>query len=188
MNNKISINYIIIVFLCVLSLGVLFVFINNGTINTKALDSSLEKVNEKISIPTTITSVVKKDTISVNGVLTEIVIDTMHSYLGFSINYDKENMKYEVLSNASVIFSDVNNKNNFFKLIKLTESEYKLKYEQSVNNELHENELDNNIYNYEFYRVGDNRFEIIECIDSNDDLRDYYSAMYKYMISTLNEH
>lgn len=188
MDNKISLSYIIIVFISVLSLGVLFVCINNGTINTKVLDKSLDKVNEKITVPTTVTSVVKKDTISVNGVLTEIVIDTMHSYLGFSINYDKENMKYEVLSNSSVVFSDVNNKNNYFKLVKLSESDYKLKYEQSLNNELHENELENNTYNYEFYRVGDNRFEIIECIDSNDDLKDYYSALYKYMISTLNEH
>ena len=188
MENKINFNYIIVVFISVLSLIALFIFINNGTINTKVIDKKLDKVTENISLPTTTTSVINKELININGVLTEVNIDTMHSYLGFSIKYDKDNMIYDVLSNSSVIFSDINNKNNYFKIVKLSENDYFTKYELYKNNELHENELENNEYTYSFYRIGSNCFEIIMCLDSNDEFNVYLKELYKYMISTLNEH
>ena len=188
MENKISFNYIIVVFISVLSLIVLFIFINNGTINTKTIDKHLDKVTENINLPTTTTTSSNKELININGVLTDVNVDIMHSYLGFSIKYDKDNMTYDVLSNSSVIFTDINNKNNYFKIVKLSESDYLSKYELYKNNELHESELENNKYSYSFYRVGSNYFEIIMCLDTNDEFNVYLEEIYKYMISTLNEH
>lgn len=188
MENKISFNYIIVVFISVLSLIALFIFINNGTINTKSLDKQLDKVTENINLPSTTTSSSNKELINVNGVLTEVNVDTMHSYLGFSIKYDKDNMTYDVLSNSSVVFTDINNKNNFFKIIKLSESDYLSKSELYKNNELHESELENNNYSYRLYRIGSNYFEIVMSLDSNDEFNVYLEEIYRYMISTLNEH
>ena len=188
MNDKINFKYLIIVLITVVFLSVLFVFVNNGTINTKALDKTMDKVTEKVTMPTTTTEEIKKESITVNGETSEFVVDTMSSYLGFSIKYDKDNLSYDVLSNSSVIFKDINNKNNYFKIIKLNENDYIIKYELSKNNELHENEIENNLYSYSFYRIGGSYFEIIECIDSNDDFGEYLKVLFKYMISTLEEH
>lgn len=188
MENKISFNYVIVVFISVLSLTALLIFINNGTINTKRLDKHLDKVTENINLPTTTTTSSNKELINIGGVLTEVNIDTMQSYLGFSIKYDKDNLTYDVLSNSSVLFTDINNKNNYFKIIKLSENDYLSKYELYKNNELHESELESNEYSYSFYRIGSNCFEIIMCNDSNDEFSVYLKELYKYMISTLNEH
>jgi hypothetical protein len=188
MNEKININYLIIVLITVIFLSVLFVCVNNGTINMKVLDNNLDKAASKINMPITTTEYVNKKSININGVLTDVSIDKMDSYLGFSIEYDKDNIKYDVLSNSSVLFSDINNKRNFLKIMKLSESDYNTKYELSQNNELHENELDGNSYIYSFYRIDGNYFEIIESLDDNDDFSEYLKAIFKYMISTLKEH
>ena len=188
MKDKFNFNYFLVVILSVTFLIVIFIFVNNGTINTKVIDKSLDKVTENISIPTSTYEVVNKITINVDGIPTEVVIDKMDSYLGFSINYDSDNIRYDVLSNSSVLFSDINNKKNYFKIIKLSESDYNTKYELSKNNELHENEIESNSYNYSFYRIGENYFEIIESLDKNDDFNIYLNAVFKYMISTLKEH
>ena len=188
MNEKINFKYVITVLITVVFLSVLFVLVNNGTINTKALDDNLDKVTENITMPTTTTEVVKKESIIVNEVTHEFVVDTFNSYLGFTINYDKENLSYDVLSDSSVVFKDINNKNNYFKIIKLSENDYATKYQLSKNNELHENEIENNIYSYSFYRIGSNYFEIVESLDSNDEFGEYLKVLFKYMISTLNEH
>ena len=188
MNEKINIKYLIIVLITVVFLSVLLIGINTGSINTKAIDNSMDKAAEKINIPTTTTTVVKKTTINVDGVLTDINVDKMDSYLGFSIDYDLDNIKYDVLSNSSVIFSDVNNKKNTLTIIKLNESDYNNKYELSKNGLLHENEIDGQTYEYSFYRVGANYYEIIESLDSNDDFNSYLKPLFKYMISSLKEH
>jgi len=188
MNEKININYLIIVLITVVFLCVLFIGINSGSINTKGIDNTIDKAAEKINIPTTTTTVVKKASIIIDGVLTDINIERMDSYLGFSIDYDVDNLKYDVLSNSSVIFSDINNKKNTLTIIKLNESDYNSKYELSKNGLLHENEIDGNSYQYSFYRVGANYYEIIESLDTNDDFNSYLKALFKYMISSLKEH
>ncbi len=188
MNEKINMNYLVIVLITVIFLCVLLVSINSGTINTKELDNTIDKAAEKINIPTTTASVSNKTSINVDGVLTDINIDKMDSYLGFSINYDIDNIKYDVLSNSSVIFGDINNKKNTLTIIKLSESDYNSKYELSKIGLLHENEIDGNSYEYSFYRVGSNYYEIIESLDTNDDFNSYLKALFKYMISTLKEH
>lgn len=188
MNEKINMNYLIIVLITVVFLSVLLIGINSGTINTKGIDNTMDKAAEKINMPTTTTTIVKKTSINVDGVLTDINIERMDSYLGFSIDYDVDNMKYDVLSNSSVIFSDINNKRNTLTIIKLNESGYNSKYELSKNGLLHENEIDGNSYIYNFYRVGANYYEIIESLDTNDDFNTYLNALFKYMISSLKEH
>ncbi len=188
MNEKINIKYSVIVLITVVFLLVLLISINTGTINTKSIDNTMDKAAEKINIPITTTSISNKTSINVDGVLTDVNINKMDSYLGFSIDYDIDNIKYDVLSNSSVIFSDINNKKNTLIIIKLNESDYNSKYELSKNGLLHENEIDGNAYEYSFYRVGANYYEIIESIDLNDDFNSYLKALFKYMISSLKEH
>ena len=188
MNEKINKNYLIVVLTTVVFLCVLLVGINSGSINTKGLDNTMDKAAEKINIPTTTTSVSNKTSINVDGVLTDVNVDKMDSYLGFSIYYDIDNMKYDVLSNSSVIFSDINNRKNSLTIIKLNESDYNSKYELSQSGSLHENEIDGQSYEYSFYRVGANYYEIIESLDTNDDFNSYLKAVFKYMISSLKEH
>ena len=77
MNEKINMKYSVIVLITVVFLLVLLVNINTGTINTKGIDNTMDKAAEKINIPTTTTTIVKKTSINVDGVLTDINIKRM---------------------------------------------------------------------------------------------------------------
>lgn len=110
----------------------------------------------------------------------EVNVKEYNSYLGFSFDYILEYFSLDILSNNTILLSDLNDENNYLKIEKLNEIDY---YKET---EKKDEELVDGFYKkYHFIKGKDLFLKITKCINNNSDILEHFNVGMDYTINSI---